>query len=116
MNLSSTKRIYRKFDEGFKREALNHWMTSGKSAETIAQELGINSNLLYAWKKRFGPALAMRNLYSHELGRWADGSQAEEMEGLIERYRVIRRLRFQTDDLGEGHSPSPKKVDTDSLV
>ena len=56
MNQASTRRTYRKFDENFKREAINHWLTSGKSAETIAQELDINSNLLYAWKKRFAPA------------------------------------------------------------
>jgi transposase-like protein len=46
----------RKFDETFKREAVNNWLASGKSAEVIAQELGINSNRLYAWKQRFTPA------------------------------------------------------------
>jgi transposase-like protein len=29
----------RQFDETFKREAVQNWLTSGKSAEVIAQEL-----------------------------------------------------------------------------
>jgi len=46
----------RKFDETFKREAVNNWLVSRKSAAVISQELGINSNRLYAWKQRFAPA------------------------------------------------------------
>jgi transposase-like protein len=57
MNETPVK-VRRKFDETFKREALNNWLASGKSAEVIAQELGINSNRLYAWKQRFAPAAA----------------------------------------------------------
>src|SRR6266705_6828084 len=41
----------RKFDETFKREAVQNWLQSGKSAEVVGEELGINSNLLYAWRK-----------------------------------------------------------------
>ena len=36
----------RKYDETFKREAVQNWLQSGKSAEVIAQELGLKSNLL----------------------------------------------------------------------
>ena len=57
MNQTSVK-TRRKFDETFKREAVNNWLASRKSAEVIAQELGINSNRLYAWKQRFAPAAA----------------------------------------------------------
>ena len=48
----------RKFDQTFKREALNNWLASGKSAAVIAQELGLNANRLYAWKQSFAPAAA----------------------------------------------------------
>jgi len=41
----------RSFDETFKREAVNHWLTSGKSAATVAAELGIHSNRLYMGKR-----------------------------------------------------------------
>jgi len=35
-------------DETFKREAVQNWLASGKSAEVIDLELGISSKLLYA--------------------------------------------------------------------
>lgn len=41
----------RKFDQTFKREAVQNWLNSGKSAEVVGEELGINGNLLYAWRK-----------------------------------------------------------------
>ena len=44
-------RTRRKFDQTFKREAVQNWLNSGKSAETVGEELGINANLLYAWRK-----------------------------------------------------------------
>ena len=40
----------RKFDETFKREAVENWLHSGKSAEVVAEELGITANRLYAWR------------------------------------------------------------------
>jgi transposase-like protein len=42
----------RKFNETFKREAVNNWFASRKSAEVIVQELGINASRLSAWKQR----------------------------------------------------------------
>jgi hypothetical protein len=33
----------RKFDETFKREAIQNWLVNGKSAEVIAQELGLKA-------------------------------------------------------------------------
>ena len=43
----------RKFDETFKQEAVQNWRPSGKSAEVIAEELGLGANLFYNWKKLF---------------------------------------------------------------
>jgi Bacterial DNA-binding protein len=42
MNQTPVK-VRRKFDETFKREAVNNWLASRKSAEVIAQELGISA-------------------------------------------------------------------------
>src|ERR1039457_415899 len=53
---STPVKTRRKFDETFKREAVQNWLNSGKSAEVIAQELGLRANRLYAWKKCFAPA------------------------------------------------------------
>jgi len=94
MNQTSVK-VRRKFDATFKREAVNNWLASGKSAEVIAQELGINSNRLYAWKQRFAPADAG--------GRAAagakPGSPADLQTQLDTALREVRHLREQRDIL-----------------
>ena len=45
----------RKFDQNFKKEALDLWLQSGKSAPVVAAELGIRPNRLYAWHKKLSP-------------------------------------------------------------
>lgn len=49
----------RKFDETFKREAVNNRLSSGKSADVIAQELGLKVERLYSWRKCFAPTPAL---------------------------------------------------------
>lgn len=45
----------RKFDVTFKRDAVAHWLSSGKSAQETASELGIRDKQLYLWKQKFAP-------------------------------------------------------------
>lgn len=56
MNEIPTNNPRRKYNAQFKREAVKHWLGSGKAAEAIAQELGISPERLYAWKQRFSPS------------------------------------------------------------
>jgi transposase-like protein len=85
----------RKFDIVFKREAVQNWLSSGKSAEVIAQELGITANRLYAWRERFGPADAG--------GRAAAGPKpgsVADLQGQLDvALRENRHLREQRDIL-----------------
>ena len=85
----------RKFDETFKHEAVNNWLSRGKSAEVIAPELGLNSHRLYAWRKRFAPAAAG--------GRAAagakPGSPTDLQAKLDAALRENRHLREQRDIL-----------------
>jgi len=37
----------------YKREALEHWKSSGRSAARVAAELGIRAPLIYRWAKVF---------------------------------------------------------------
>ena len=91
----TTLKARRKFDEAFKREAVQNWLSSGKSADVIAQELGIHANQLYAWKKFFAPADAG--------GRAAagakPGSLADLQAQLDAALRENRHLREQRDIL-----------------
>ena len=101
-------KVRRQFDEAFKREAVQNWLTSGKSAEVIAQELGLKANLLYAWKKRFAAAA----------GGWAavakPGPPADLQTQLDATRRELSRVREQRDilkkTLGILSEPSPNAV------
>lgn len=100
----------RTFDEAFQREAVQNWLASGKSADVIARELGLNTNLLYAWKKRWLPAAAG--------GRAAaggkPGSVADLQAQLDVALRENRQLREQRDilkkTLGILSAPSPNAM------
>src|ERR1051326_6502235 len=46
----------RKFDSGFKLDAVALWLGSGKSAREIRAELGITEKHLHTWHKKHAPA------------------------------------------------------------
>ena len=50
-----TKQPRKKFDEAFKRRAVELWLTSGKAATEVAADLGFHAQRLSAWRKRFAP-------------------------------------------------------------
>jgi transposase-like protein len=85
----------RKFDPTFKREAVHNWLSSGKSAEVVALELGLHADRLYSWRKRFAPADAG--------GRAAAGAKPGSLADLQARLdaaqRENRHLREQRDIL-----------------
>lgn len=81
----------RKFDETFKREAVQNWLQSGKSAGVVAQELGLAANRLYAWKQRFAPAAAGGKAAAGA----KPGSVADLQTQLEVSQREIRHLREQ---------------------
>ena len=79
----------RKFDLTFKREAVQNWLNSGKSAEVIGAELGINANLLYAWRKLV-PTVAWGRATVAKPGSAAD------LQGQLEAaQRELRHVREQ---------------------
>lgn len=93
-NKQTPVRTHRKFDEDFRRQAVANWLASGKSAEVIARELGIVSNLLYGWRKRFAPEDALRATPGVKPGSVAD-LQAQ----LESAHRELARVREQRDIL-----------------
>jgi len=79
----------RKFDGTFKREAVQNWLHSGKSAAVVGEELGINANRLYAWRKLV-PAVAAGRATAVKPGSVAD------LQGQLEAsQRENRHLREQ---------------------
>lgn len=61
----------RKFDETFKREAVQNWLNSGKSAGVVGEELGITASLLYSWRNMV-PAAAGGRAAAAKAGSVAD--------------------------------------------
>ena len=94
MNTTAVK-TRRIFDETFKREAIQNWLSSGKSVAVIAQELGLRANRLYAWRKRFAPADAGGRATAGA----KSGSLADLQGQLEDALRENRHLREQRDIL-----------------
>jgi transposase-like protein len=90
MNQTSAK-THRKFDQTFKREAVQNWLSSGKSAAVVAQELGLDPNRLYAWKKCFAPADAGGKAAAGA----KPGSTADLQAQLDAAHRELRHVREQ---------------------
>jgi transposase len=92
---NTSDRVRQKFDDTFKREAVQNWLSSGKSAGVIGKELGVHADRLYAWRRDFAPADAG--------GRAAAGAKAGSMAELQDQleaaHREIRHLREQRDIL-----------------
>jgi transposase-like protein len=95
----------RKYDMTFKREAVQNWLNSGKSAEVVGEELGLTAKLLYAWRKLV-PAVAGGRATAAK-----PGSMAELQGQLDAAQRELRHVREQCTilkkTLGILSEPSP---------
>lgn len=91
----NTNKPRAQFDETFKREAVQNWLASGKSAGVIAQELGISAQLLYAWRKPFAPASAGGRATAGA----KPGSAADLQSQLDAARRELAQVREQRDIL-----------------
>jgi len=89
MNDTQTPKRKRRYDEAFKRSAVEHWLVSGKSARQIAAELGINQQSLKAWKEKF------KQLPAGQVAPTIDALQAENRRLA----RELHRAQVQRDIL-----------------
>ena len=49
---NNAPRKYQRYDEGFKRSAVELWLQGGKSVAVIAADLGISTQSLKQWRKQ----------------------------------------------------------------
>ena len=52
-NETPTRRPHRRYDEAFRRQAVEHWLLSGQACRQVAAELGVDQQSLAHWKKQF---------------------------------------------------------------
>ena len=81
---TETKTKYRRYDEAFKKSAVEHWLLSGKSARIIAGELGINEPNLHKWKQPF------KALPAGQVAGTLEALQAENRRRQKELHRVAQ--------------------------
>jgi transposase len=96
----STRRKHRRYDPAFKRQAVEHWMLSGKPCRQIAAELGVDQQSLAKWKKKFtqeAPAQVAGTL---------EALQAENRRLQRELQRVARQRDILKKTLGIISEPS----------
>lgn len=102
---------HKTYDKAYKEHALNLWLGSGKSAQEIADELGIKRDRLYTWKQQLDSAR----------GKGIAGSAArspEQWQREVERLRRENQwLRQQRDILKKtlGILSEPPSSDTNGL-
>jgi transposase-like protein len=88
------------------RSNLQNWLNSGKSAEVVGEELGINANLLYAWRK-LSPAGAGGRAPATKPGSLAD------LQGQLDAaHRELRHVREQVTILKKHWAFSPNRPPT----
>lgn len=83
----------RKFTEQYRKDAVELWQASGRSAAEIGRQLGIRADLLYAWASQLRPpggegAGAPRS--AEELQR-ENTALREEVERLREQRDILKK-------------------------
>ena len=84
--MSDRSRKVRKYDEEFKRRAVELSIKTGKSYEKLSEELGIPANTLYSWSKnpRYAPAPGQADI---------ENSVVKELKALKRELSIIKEER-----------------------
>lgn len=64
--MKKTRKSRRRYDERFKREAVN-LISETRSASSVAESLGIDKSMLYQWRKQFGDGAEIIDISDDEL-------------------------------------------------
>ena len=91
-NTNSEPKIRRKrYDQNFKRQAVELWLSGGKSAPAVAAELGISAQALKTWKKQLAlvppPSGAQTWEQVHEENR----RLRRELSGALRRCDILKK-------------------------
>ena len=98
MNTETTK--HKRYDETFKRSAVEHWLLSGQSATWIAEELGVNVQNLHKWKQKF------KALPAGQVAGTLEALQAENRRLQKELHRAVQQRDILKKTLGILSAPS----------
>jgi len=91
-NENPVSRKYKRYDEAFKRSAVELWLQGGKSAEQVATELGITSQSLQHWKKQLA-ALPTSGLGQRSAQQLEEENRRlkRELQGALRRCDILKK-------------------------
>ncbi|MCP5553873.1 MAG: transposase [Verrucomicrobiales bacterium] len=81
------------YSEEFRREAVDLYVSSGRSLKGVAEDLGVSTNSLRSWKQALLGGSAGRGPAPRERGEDPAGADPEQMA------EEIRRLRRENEHL-----------------
>src|SRR4051794_40554101 len=85
--------VPKKYDEAFKRQAVELVLQGGKTVREVAEDLGVSQYSIYQWKKKFFPLAGVPGSMGKPSG-WA--GSAEDVERL---QKLVREQQRQIADL-----------------
>lgn len=92
MNNEKSTTKGKRYDEAYKRAAVEHWVSSGKAAKAVAAELGVNVQSLMQWKQRFGPQPVARNgVRTMEVVEAENQRLRREVESLVRQREILKK-------------------------
>jgi transposase len=81
----------RRFDRTFKQEAVQNWLSSGKAASVVAEELGLTANCLYNWKKAFAPDAVSAKAATAEELHSENAALRRELERVRQQRDILKK-------------------------
>lgn len=96
-----------KYSAEYKQQAVEHWKSSGRSAATMAAELGIRAPLLYRWARQFRVA-AQQGGHPELKAVNVDHLQAEIRRLKEENAKLLEQREVLKKSLGILSEPPPR--------
>jgi transposase-like protein len=91
---------HKRYNEAFQRSTVEHWLVSGKSARQTAAELGIATQTLQNWQKKF------KALPAGQVAGTLEALQAENRRLQRELHRMMQQRDILKKTLGISSEPS----------
>jgi transposase len=96
----SLNAVSKKYDEAFKRQAVEMVLRGGKTVKQAAEELGVSQYSIYEWKRKFFPLAALPGWQGKTSASAGLAEDVEELQKLVrEQQRQIADLTQQREIL-----------------
>jgi len=86
----ATQKSRKKYPEEFKREAVRLVLTRGeRTVDDVAESLGVPTNLLHSWKKKYGDEIGIRHVRATETPEHAELRELRKKVKELEEEKTI---------------------------